>query len=84
MSRRSKGFTSVLSRRPNGFTYTLPDGTAVSINVDALTGVADSGDFSDDLTDLLVEAGKAAVDRETGIVLASTRSNISQPRSLAR
>lgn len=52
------------------FTYTLPDGTSVSLNVDALTGVADSGDFSDDLTDLLVEAGKAAVDRETGIVLA--------------
>lgn len=44
--------------------------TSVSINVDALTGVADSGDLSDDLTDLLVEAGKAAADRNTGIVLA--------------
>lgn len=52
------------------FTYNLPDGSSISINVDALTGVADSGDLSEDLTDLLVEAGRAASDRETGIVLA--------------
>lgn len=52
------------------FTYNLPDGSSVSINVDALTGVADSGDLSEDLTDLLVEAGRAASDRNTGIVLA--------------
>lgn len=52
------------------FTYNLPDGSSISINVDAITGVADSGDLSDDLTDLLVEAGKAARDRGTGIVLA--------------
>ena len=50
------------------FTYNLPDGSSISINVAALTGVADSGDLSEDLTDLLVEAGRAA--RETGIVLA--------------
>jgi hypothetical protein len=52
------------------FNYNLSDGTSISLNVDALTGVADSGDLSDDLTDLLVEAGKAARDRKTGIVLA--------------
>jgi hypothetical protein len=52
------------------FTYNLPDGTSVTLNVDALAGVADSGDLSDDLTDLLVEAGRAAADRDTGIVLA--------------
>ena len=52
------------------FTYNLPDGSSLSLNVDALTGVADSGDLSDDLTDLLVEAGHAARDRNTGIVLA--------------
>lgn len=38
--------------------------------MEALAGVADSGDLSEDLTDLLVEAGRAAKDRETGIVLA--------------
>lgn len=52
------------------FTYNLPDGTSISVNVDALIGVADSGELADDLTDLLVEAGSAAVDRKTGIVLA--------------
>lgn len=52
------------------FTYNLPDGTSITLNVDSLAGVADSGDLSDDLTDLLVEAGRAAEDRNTGIVLA--------------
>lgn len=52
------------------FTYNLPDGSSVSLHVDALVGVADSGDLADDLTDLLVEAGRAAEDRGTGIVLA--------------
>jgi hypothetical protein len=52
------------------FTYNLPDGSSISLNIDALAGVADSGNLSDDLTDLLVEAGRAAQDRETGIVLA--------------
>ena len=52
------------------FTYNLPDGTSITLNVDALAGVADSGDLSDDLTDLLVEVGRAAEDRGTGIVLA--------------
>lgn len=52
------------------FTYNLPDGSSISLNIDALAGVADSGNLSDDLTDLLVEAGHAAHDRKTGIVLA--------------
>ena len=52
------------------FTYNLPDGSSISLNIDALAGVADSGNLSDDLTDLLVEAGRAAQDRGTGIVLA--------------
>lgn len=52
------------------FTYNLPDGSSISLNIDALAGVADSGNLSDDLTDLLVEAGRAAQDRDTGIVLA--------------
>ncbi len=52
------------------FTYTLPDGSSISLGVDPLTGSADSGDLSEDLTDLLVACGEAARDRETGIVLA--------------
>ncbi|MEJ7893061.1 MAG: ATP-binding protein [Solirubrobacteraceae bacterium] len=52
------------------FTYTLPDGTTLSVGVDPLAGFADSGNLSDDVTDLLVVAGEAARDRDTGIVLA--------------
>ena len=52
------------------FTYNLPDGSSISLNIDALAGVADSGNLSEDLTDLLVETGRAAQDRKTGIVLA--------------
>ncbi len=52
------------------FTYNLPDGTSMSLNVEALAGTADSGILADDITDLLVEAGKAAQDRRRGILLA--------------
>jgi hypothetical protein len=37
------------------------------IDVDRLEGTADSGNLSDDLTDLLVALGEAAQDRESGI-----------------
>jgi hypothetical protein len=52
------------------FTYTLPDGTTMSLNVDALIGTADSGVLADDITDLLVETGRAAQDRRRGVLLA--------------
>ena len=52
------------------FSYNLPDGTSMSINVDALAGTADSGVLSDDITDLLVETGRAAQDRGRGVLLA--------------
>jgi hypothetical protein len=52
------------------FTYTLPDGSSIALGVDPITGSADSGDLSEDLTDVFVAAGEAARDRETGIVLA--------------
>ena len=42
----------------------------MSIDVEALRGVADSGNLADDVTDLLVACGEAARDRGTGIVLA--------------
>lgn len=52
------------------FTYTLPDGSSIALGVDPIAGQADSGDLSEDLTDLLVAAGEAARERGTGIVLA--------------
>lgn len=52
------------------FTYNLPDGTSISLNVDALLGTADSGVLAEDVTDLLVEVGRAAQDRRRGLLLA--------------
>lgn len=51
------------------FTLHLPDGSSLSMNIGALTGVADTGDLSDDLTDLLIAVGRAARERKTGVVL---------------
>ncbi|MFJ1513613.1 ATP-binding protein [Cellulosimicrobium funkei] len=39
------------------------------LNVDAVEGLGDHGDLSMDLTDVLVELGEAAKDKETGVVL---------------
>lgn len=52
------------------FSLQLPDGSRISLDVDALAGSADSGNMSDDVTDLLVAAGEAASERDSGILLA--------------
>lgn len=52
------------------FSLRLPDGSAIALDVEALAGSADSGDLSDDLTELLVTAGEAAAERMSGILLA--------------
>lgn len=50
------------------FTLTLGDIT-FSFDVDALEGVADSGDLAEDMRDLLVEVGAAAQAHSTGFAL---------------
>lgn len=52
------------------FTYTLPDGTSVSLDVDAVAGSADSGVLSEDMSDLLTALGEAAQDRGSGVLIA--------------
>lgn len=52
------------------FSLQFPDGSKLSLDVDALAGSADSGNLSDDVTDLLVAAGEAASERDSGILLA--------------
>jgi len=52
------------------FTYTLPDGSTVSLDVDAVVGSADSGLLDEDLTALLVSVGEAAQDRSRGLLVA--------------
>lgn len=46
-----------------------PDGSVTGgIDVDAMEGVADAGELSEDLTDLFVALGEAAADHDTGVV----------------
>jgi hypothetical protein len=55
--------------RSFSLSYKLPgDGGAIAI--EPLTGYADSGDLTHDVTDLLLSLGDAARDRRTGILLA--------------
>lgn len=55
----------------SSFTLTVdPQGQfQAALNVDAIEGLADHGDLSMDLTDVLVALGAAAKDRESGVVL---------------
>ena len=57
------------------FSLQLPDGSRVSIDVDALPGSADSGNLSDDLTDLLLAAGEAAVEHGKALVESKLSSS---------
>jgi len=52
------------------FSLTVSSEGAVTagIDIDPIEGVADTGNLSDDLTDLLVALGEAAQERETGVV----------------
>lgn len=52
------------------FTYTLSDGSAIGLNVDAVAGSADSGILSEDTADLLTAVGEAARDRGSAVLLA--------------
>jgi len=50
------------------FTLNLPGGVGVSIDVDAIRGQADTGVLEDDLPDLFVEIGEAALDEGRGVL----------------
>ncbi len=52
------------------FALRLPDGSQISVNVEPLAGMADSGVLSEDVTDLLVAAGEAARSRDSGVFIA--------------
>ena len=51
------------------FSMKLPDGTELSIDVDAIKGPADSGDLATDLSGLFVEMGEVARDHSTGVLM---------------
>lgn len=50
------------------FTLKLPDGYEIGFDIDAARGKADSGNLSEDLSDLLFALGNGARERKTGIV----------------
>lgn len=51
------------------FSLTLPDGSALSIDVETISGPADSGDLATDLAGLFVELGEVARDHSTGVLI---------------
>lgn len=50
------------------FTVRIPEGLEIGVDVEAMLGLADSGDLGDDVSDLFVALGEAAAEHETGIV----------------
>jgi hypothetical protein len=51
------------------FSFKMPDGSELGIDVDVVRGRGDSGYLSDDLGDLFVALGEAAKERKTGVVV---------------
>lgn len=65
------------------FSLQLPDGSSMTIDVEPLVGLGDSGILSEDITDLLVSAGEAAQSRQTGILLAIDEVQYLSPEEMA-
>ena len=51
------------------FSIRLPGGPELSIDVDAVSGPADSGDLATDLSGLFVEVGEVARDHDAGVLI---------------
>jgi hypothetical protein len=52
------------------FSMTTPDGHVISLDLDAIKGLGDSGNLTDDLSDLLIAVGEAARDIESALLIA--------------
>ena len=65
------------------FTLQLPDGSSFSLGVDPLAGHADSGQLSEDLTDVMVAVGEAAAGCGSGLVLAIDEAQYLSKEELA-
>ncbi len=62
------------------FSLAVPSAIQVKLDVEAATGVADSGDIEQDLTDLLVEMGEVAQSAQTGaLFLIDEMHNLDTP-----
>lgn len=65
------------------FTLQLPDGSSFSLGVDPLAGHADSGQLSEDLTDVMIAVGEAAAGCGSGLVLAIDEAQYLSKEELA-
>jgi len=62
------------------FSLAVPSGLQITLDVDAVTGVADSGDPEQDLTDLLIEIGEVMQSARTGaLFLLDEMHNLDTP-----
>ncbi len=62
------------------FSIAVPSGLQIKLDVDAATGVADSGDPEQDLTDLLIEIGEVMQSAQTGaLFLLDEMHNLDTP-----
>jgi hypothetical protein len=52
------------------FSLTTPEGSRIALDLDAVRGLADSGNFQEDLRDILIEVGTAAREVGSGVLLA--------------
>ncbi len=50
------------------FSVRLPEGYEIGVDVDAVLGMADSGDLPEDLSDLFLEVGEAAADADSAVM----------------
>ena len=65
------------------FTLQLSDGSSFSLGVDPLAGYADSGQLSEDLTDVMVAVGEASAGCGSGLVLAIDEAQYLSKEELA-
>lgn len=65
------------------FSISIPDGPEFKIDVDAISGEADSGDFETDLTDLFVNIGQAAKEERKYICILIDETQYLKEKDMA-
>jgi len=65
------------------FSASVPGGVKLQVDVDAVVGVADTGDIEEDLTDLMIEIGDVAVAGRSGALFLIDEMQNLDDRSLA-
>lgn len=58
----------IAARILKAFTIKTPEGYELGINVDAFRGKADSGNLSEDLSDIFIALGEAAKEKKSGVI----------------